>query len=194
MPGRGVLVGLGVLLGLGVTSGLGVPPRLGVLLGLSVLLGLGVLPKTAGPLGMSWLQSCTGLTKGTRFVAASWSRGRAINLQVAWHIALLLQHLVFAPMSTGLRWSQRDSYCRNITDVAMRPLVDPTQQFVDFDCLFPINQCYITLIVQVRGGQPYGMVCRYGLSGSVALGPTLLHFLLAFCTGMQHGNFKIELS
>jgi hypothetical protein len=32
----------------------------------------------------------------------------------------------------------------------MRPPVDPTQTFVDFDCLFPINQCYITLIVQVR--------------------------------------------
>lgn len=52
---------------------------------------------------------------------------------------------------TGLRWSERDSYCRYIPDSSQWPPVDPMQQFVDFDCLFPISQCYLTLLLQVWG-------------------------------------------
>jgi hypothetical protein len=53
-------------------------------------------------------------------------------------------------LAAGLRWSQRESYCQYIPDSAQWPAVDPTQQYVDFTCVFPISQCYITLIVQVR--------------------------------------------
>jgi hypothetical protein len=65
------------------------------------------------------------------------------------------QHACVPPVyrtCTGLRWSERDSYCRYIPDSSQWPAVDPTQQFVDFTCIFPLSQCYLTLILQVRGG------------------------------------------
>lgn len=63
---------------------------------------------------------------------------------------------------TGLRWSERHSYCRYIPDSSQWPPVDPTQQFVDFTCIFPISQCYLTLILQVWGlcvGGVWAYVC-----------------------------------
>lgn len=51
-------------------------------------------------------------------------------------------------MPAGLRWSQRESYCRYIPDAAQQPLHDPTKSFVDFTCIFPISQCLVTLVIQ----------------------------------------------
>jgi ABC-type multidrug transport system fused ATPase/permease subunit len=48
----------------------------------------------------------------------------------------------------GLRWSQRESYCQYIPNAADQPLHDPTKNFVDFTCIFPISQCLITLTIQ----------------------------------------------
>lgn len=60
------------------------------------------------------------------------------------------QRRVSCQLPAGLRWSQRESYCQYIPDSSQWPAVDPTQQYVDFTCVFPISQCYITLILQVR--------------------------------------------
>jgi ABC-type multidrug transport system fused ATPase/permease subunit len=53
-----------------------------------------------------------------------------------------------ALLHAGLRWSQRESYCRYIPNTADQPLHDPTKSFIDFTCIFPISQCFITLIIQ----------------------------------------------
>jgi hypothetical protein len=55
---------------------------------------------------------------------------------------------VASPAPAGLRWSQRESYCRYIPNAADQPLHDPTTSFVDFTCIFPISQCLITLLIQ----------------------------------------------
>lgn len=49
----------------------------------------------------------------------------------------------------GLRWSQRTSYCQYIPDVTERPPVDPTSFFINYDCIYPLSQIYLTLILQV---------------------------------------------
>lgn len=42
----------------------------------------------------------------------------------------------------GLRWSERESYCLNIQDVANQPSYDPTVTYLKFDCVFSLNYIY----------------------------------------------------
>jgi hypothetical protein len=63
---------------------------------------------------------------------------------------LMLALFAHAPHS-GLRWSQRSSYCQYIPDAAAQPPFNPSTTFVSYDCLFPLQQVYVTLIIQAAG-------------------------------------------
>lgn len=49
---------------------------------------------------------------------------------------------------TGIRWSQRSSYCQYIPDVQQQPAFDSTVTYIDYDCVYPLNQIYINLAIQ----------------------------------------------
>ncbi|KAF8060280.1 ABCA2 [Scenedesmus sp. PABB004] len=48
----------------------------------------------------------------------------------------------------GLRWGEQWSYCAHVPDPAAQAPVDPAARYVDYDCIFPLWQVYVTLLVQ----------------------------------------------
>lgn len=42
----------------------------------------------------------------------------------------------------GIAWSERSSYCQNIPDTTEQPPYNPSEQYVNFDCVVPLNSIY----------------------------------------------------
>ncbi|KAF6264706.1 hypothetical protein COO60DRAFT_16234 [Scenedesmus sp. NREL 46B-D3] len=56
-----------------------------------------------------------------------------------------------APKDPGLRWHQQYSYCSYIPNPQDQPAYDPREEFRSYDCMFPLYQAYLTLLVQWAG-------------------------------------------
>ncbi|GAB4824042.1 hypothetical protein N2152v2_011088 [Parachlorella kessleri] len=50
--------------------------------------------------------------------------------------------------SDGLRWSQRTSYCKDISDPTQQDAAYVQGAYQDFDCVFPLNTCYWVLLLE----------------------------------------------
>ena len=50
------------------------------------------------------------------------------------------------PLPSGLRWSERSSYCQNIPNVNDQPQYDPRQQYINFQCVMPLSLVYCVFV------------------------------------------------